>query len=93
MTTKQNRDADPPNYLFVCTGPTCGERGGTELVEKLKRELTNQGRLDANFVVPCVCFGQCPTGPNACSQEHPELITGLSPDQAEDVIEKLTKRG
>ncbi|MFH0946462.1 MAG: (2Fe-2S) ferredoxin domain-containing protein [Planctomycetota bacterium] len=89
MATKQNPGAHPPNYLFLCTGPNCGERGGTDLADRMKQHLTDQGRLGAAFVVPCFCFGQCPTGPNACSLKHPELLTGLSPDQAEEVIERL----
>jgi len=89
LTTNQPSGLLPPNFLFICTGPSCGERGGTALARRIKQLLVDQGRWGPERVVPVQCFGECPSGPNACSSRHPELLISQDPEQADACLARL----
>ena len=76
----------PRDYVFVCTGPTCGERGGRELVRAWKDLLVDAGAWNERRVAPVNCLGECGTGPNACALSTGRLVTGLDPSRAEAAL-------
>jgi NADH:ubiquinone oxidoreductase subunit E len=81
---------DLPDFVFVCTGPNCGERGGRELLKAWKAILLGQDRWDICRVVPANCFGQCATGPNACHLSSGRFQSGVDPARAGDALLELT---
>jgi NADH:ubiquinone oxidoreductase subunit E len=81
--------ASTPNYLLICAGPNCGERGGKALVRGLRELLIDQGRHGSTRVAPVSCFGQCATGPNACSWPNGAFLTGLDASRPEVVLASL----
>lgn len=75
-----------PEFLFVCIGPTCGERGGHALVRAWKEGVIDR-RLWARLrVVPAHCFGQCATGPNACLLRAGRFLAGIDLEHADAVL-------
>lgn len=83
---------DVPDYVMVCTGPNCGERGGRELIKAWKDQLVDSGRWEQCRVVPALCFGQCATGPNACHLGSGRFETGVDPERPKEMLEQLTAR-
>lgn len=82
-------NAPHPDFLFVCTGPTCGERGGKEILRAWKAYLVDRGRWKDRRVAPVQCFGECATGPNACSLAQNRFVSAIDPRQATTLIEEL----
>lgn len=83
-------DSHLPDFVFVCVGPNCGERGGKELFDAWKARLLAEGRWDECRVVPASCFGQCATGPNACRYPNGEFQSGLDPARHAEALDALT---
>jgi (2Fe-2S) ferredoxin len=57
-------------HLFVCTNtrpiggkPSCGNRGGVELVAALQRAVAGSVLVGEVAVTPCGCLGPCFDGP------------------------------
>ncbi len=82
--TSESRD-----YIFVCTGPTCGERGGKLLLRAWKDSLVERGEWVTRRVVPVQCFGECATGPNVCVHPRGEFHAAVDAREAETVLERL----
>jgi (2Fe-2S) ferredoxin len=74
--------------VFVCQGPSCGERGGQQLLEQLKARLA--GRSDG-AVRACgsTCLDSCPTGPNVMVAGARAVRTGVQGEQLEHLLEDL----
>ena len=79
----------PRDYLFVCTGPSCGERGGHALHRAWKDLLVDAGAWPERRVAPVDCLGECGTGPNACALSTARLVSGLDPTKAEASLRRL----
>lgn len=55
-------ESDPTVAVFVCTGPTCGlRRGSQRLLDQARARAAIDGRL---AVVRETCLGHCVHGPN-----------------------------
>jgi (2Fe-2S) ferredoxin len=81
-------------HLFVCTNtrssgkPTCGTRGGTELIAAIQRRLIERNATDV-LVTPCGCLGPCFDGPNAVVYPDDVWYAGLTVDDAEGLVDHL----
>ena len=79
--------------MFVCTNargsgkPTCGTRGGDELVAAVQQELLARGF--AALVTPCGCLGPCFDGPNAVVYPDAIWYAQLEPSDAPGLVEHL----
>jgi (2Fe-2S) ferredoxin len=80
-------------HLFVCTNargsgkPTCGPRGGDELVAAVQRELLERGEVA--LVTPCGCLGPCFDGPNAVVYPDATWYARLEPGDAAAIVDHL----
>jgi (2Fe-2S) ferredoxin len=81
-------------HLFVCTNvrssgkPTCGTRGGTELIAEVQRQLIERKATDV-LVTPCGCLGPCFDGPNAVVYPDDVWYAGVGPDDARGLVDHL----
>jgi NADH:ubiquinone oxidoreductase subunit E len=81
-------------YVFVCTGPTCGERGGREILAAWKALLVERREWSRRKAVPVKCFDQCALGPNVCS--NGKFVSGAvapSPAAAAELLDSLSGVG
>jgi len=84
---KRSVSTEQPEYVFVCTGPTCGERGGKELLKSWKSSLVDRRLWAKRKVVPVKCFDQCALGPNVCS--FTRFVNGADPRKSEELLDSL----
>ena len=81
-------------HLFVCTNargsgkPTCGGRGGDELVTAVQRLAIERGATDV-LVTPCGCLGPCFDGPNAVVYPDGVWYGDLTPNDAKALVDHL----
>jgi len=77
MTHAADHGLDERSLVFVCQGPSCGERGGRQLAQWLRSWI---GGCEARFglrVCETTCLDHCPTGPNVAVQEESGVRTGV----------------
>jgi len=80
--------ASVANYIVVCRGPNCRERGGLPLRKRLAELLR---REPSAHLVGYACFGQCDYGPNVIFYPENAWYGGLaSEDAAERVVRHAT---
>jgi (2Fe-2S) ferredoxin len=73
-------------HVFVCTNtrpdggkPSCGGRGGVELVAALQRAVATSPELvGAVAVTPCGCLGPCFEGPIAVAYPDGQWLAGAT---------------
>lgn len=83
----QSPDAER-RIVFVCQGPSCGERGGQQLLEQLKARLA--GRADGALrACGSTCLDSCATGPNVMVTGARAVRTGVQGEQLEHLLEDL----
>ncbi len=81
-------------HLFVCTQtrpdggkPSCGARGGVDLVAALQREVAAREELvGAVAVTPCGCLGPCFDGPNLVVYPEGDWLCGVSAADLPDLL-------
>ncbi len=78
-----------PEFLFVCVGPTCGERGGVPIHAEWKQALLETKAWDRWRAVPVRCFGECATGPNAACPSRQIFLRGIAPNDARQLLGEL----
>ncbi len=84
--------------VFVCThsradGRTsCGNpgRGGVELCERLKDEVKKAGLKGKVRVARSGCLDLCEQGPNVFLFPEGAWMSGVSPDDAPEILRRLT---
>ena len=84
--------------VFVCTHVrdggrvACGNpgRGGVELCESLKQAVKTAGLKGKVRVARSGCLDLCEQGPNAFIYPGDEWLSGLKPDDAPFILEKLS---
>lgn len=81
--------AETRDYVFVCVGPTCSERGGTTLHQQWKELLVDRGEWERRRVVRVNCFGECPTGPNVCLHPDGVFHTGVDVEDTHAALEAI----
>ena len=95
-------DKKPVPYrktVFVCTntradgGIACANpgRGGLELCEALKREVKTAGLKGKVRVARSGCLDLCARGPNAFVYPDGEWFSGLTPEDAPEILKKLSE--
>jgi len=68
--------------VFVCQGPSCGERGGHALLERLREWIgSSEARLHLRTCASS-CLDHCATGPNVAVQSERGVRTGLVDERA-----------
>jgi (2Fe-2S) ferredoxin len=72
-------------HVFVCTNtrpvggkPSCGARGGIELVAALQRAVASSSLVGDVAVTPCGCLGPCFDGPVAVVYPDGAWVAGAS---------------
>jgi (2Fe-2S) ferredoxin len=81
-------------HLFVCTNtvgsgkPTCGTRGGRELLAGVQQRLLAHGALDIKATA-CACLGPCFDGPNAVVYPDGVWYGALNEDDADAIVGHL----
>ncbi len=81
-------------HLFVCTNarssgkPACGASGSDVLIAEVQRRLLARGATDV-LVTPCGCLGPCFDGPTAVVYPDGVWYGGLTPDDADGLVEHL----
>lgn len=82
--------------VFVCTNQreegarvSCGPRGGEELRQRLKDLVKQNGLKSRLRVCSSGCMDVCERGLNLMVFPENRWICGASPDQAEEIFEKL----
>jgi (2Fe-2S) ferredoxin len=84
--------------VFVCTHAraegrvACGNpgRGGVELCDALKAEVKKAGLKGKVRVARSGCLDLCEQGPNAFVYPGGEWLSGLKPEDAPELLKKLT---
>ena len=84
--------------VFVCTNvredgrTACGNpgRGGKELCEALKNGVKEAGLKGAVRVARSGCLDLCAQGPNVFLYPEGEWLSGVSPQDAPAILEKLS---
>jgi (2Fe-2S) ferredoxin len=84
-------------HVFVCTQaragggkPSCGPRGGTELVAALERALAARSDLASKIAVTaCACLGPCFDGPNAVVYPDGVWYAGLEVADVDELVAHL----
>ena len=75
-------------YVVVCRGPHCRERGALPLRKRLVQLLRNE---PGTSLIGYHCFGQCELGPNVAFFPEGEWYGGLDgPGAAERVLRHAT---
>ena len=92
-------DPDPIPFqciVFVCTNErsngsrvSCGDRGGTELRQRLKELVKEHGMSDRIRISKSGCMDLCEEGPNLMQFPGNRWVCGASPDDAEKIFEEL----
>jgi (2Fe-2S) ferredoxin len=75
------------NYIVVCRGPNCRERGGLGLRKRLSALLKGEERA---ALVGYNCFGQCDFGPNLLFYPEGVWYGGLTDDDADFAVNHAT---
>lgn len=86
-------EGDPTVAVFVCTGPTCGlRRGSQRLFEQARARAAADARL---AVVRETCLGHCVHGPNVLVCPAELAINGppLAGDGGATVYHGVDERG
>jgi (2Fe-2S) ferredoxin len=94
--------------VLVCSGPTCGERRGSqELMARMRSALAARGLEDSVSLEAKGCFGHCHRGPNVlvCPVEDDDAPAGaglpagdvlysrMRPEDVDRVVERHLHRG
>ncbi|MBV9079880.1 MAG: (2Fe-2S) ferredoxin domain-containing protein [Elusimicrobia bacterium] len=86
--------------IFVCTNArapgervSCGGEGrcGVEVLEKLKKFIKDNNLKDVARAAKSGCQEKCEIGPNAMLLPQNELLSGLTPADADALIETYLK--
>ncbi len=80
-----------PQFVFVCVGPTCGERGGASIHAAWKQALLQDERWSCYRAVPVRCFGECATGPNAACPSRGVFLRGMAPANARGLLSQMVE--
>jgi (2Fe-2S) ferredoxin len=81
-------------HLFVCTNtvgsgkPTCGSRGGAELLAAVQQRLLAR-RATGVRATACGCLGPCFDGPNAVVYPDAVWYAGLDESDADQIAAHL----
>lgn len=86
-----------PATVFVCTKvrekghpkSCCHERGGSELRNKLKSMIKEQGLESKVRVFQSGCLGVCEQGPAAMSFPNGDLLMGINADDLPGILQNL----
>jgi len=62
--------------LFICQGPSCGERGGERLLQELRERQSGAPWRSSLQICATSCLDSCPTGPNVLLAGEAGLLTG-----------------
>lgn len=84
-------------HVFVCTNtrpeggkPSCGSRGGVELVAALQRAVSTTPSLIGDVAVtPSGCLGPCFDGANLVVYPAGEWLAGVTLDDVDDIVAYL----
>jgi (2Fe-2S) ferredoxin len=72
------------NYVVVCRGPNCRERGALPLRKRLRELLRDESSAE---LLGYACFGQCDFGPNVAFYPEGTWYGGLAAaDAAESIV-------
>lgn len=80
-------------HLFMCTNgvsggkPACGQRGGSEIMAAVQKELLARGKFAR--VTSCGCLGPCFDGPNAVVYPDGIWYGGLEVADASALVDHL----
>jgi (2Fe-2S) ferredoxin len=85
--------------VFVCTNAreggrvSCGNpgRGGLELCESLKNGVKKLGLKGKVRVARTGCLDLCEQGPNVFLYPDGQWLSGIAPQDAEDILKKLAE--
>jgi NADH:ubiquinone oxidoreductase subunit E len=73
--------------IKVCVGSSCYLKGAHKVVECLQDAICKAG-IAEQVELSCVfCLGHCQNGPNI--QINDELISGVTPQRAKELIEEV----
>ena len=87
--------AEARRHVFVCTNrrpvggrPSCGARGGAELLAALREEVARRPALWGRVMVTgCECLGPCFDGPNLVVYPEAVWYAGAAADDAGEIAE------
>jgi (2Fe-2S) ferredoxin len=92
MTRSRAKDIVPEaprTLVFVCHGPSCGERGGAELCRQLREQLADSPARRSVRVCEAGCMDNCATGPNVLIASESQLRTGQVPTAIPALVAEL----
>ncbi len=81
--------SDQRTVVFVCHGPSCGERGGADLCRQLRDLLNESSARRAVRVCETTCMDNCATGPNVLTGHEGLIQTGLRPEDLPQLVALL----
>ncbi len=83
-------------HLFICinqkaSGDCCGAKDAEFLLKEIKTELRDRGLWDDHKVTKSGCLGPCAEGITATLYPDNLLITGLTKDSKDELLELILK--
>ncbi|MGQ0553924.1 MAG: (2Fe-2S) ferredoxin domain-containing protein [Planctomycetota bacterium] len=66
------------NFVFVCHGPSCSERGSPAVCVRLREVVAASSARRTLRICETGCLDHCATGPNVVLGETRRLVTGVA---------------
>ena len=77
--------------IYICVGSSCHLKGSYNIINLMKEALEKNGLSDNVNVSAAFCLGRCTDG--VTIKVDDEIITGVSPDNFNDIFDKYVLKG
>ena len=81
------------SHVLVCGGTGCTSSGSATIVEKLEKEIKNQGLENEVQVVKTGCFGLCALGPIMIVYPEGTFYSMVKPEDVEEIVAEHLLKG
>ncbi|MBC5580137.1 (2Fe-2S) ferredoxin domain-containing protein [Anaerofilum sp. BX8] len=77
--------------IYICVGSSCHLKGSYNIINLMKEALEKNSLSDKVNVSAAFCLGRCTDG--VTIKVDDEIITGVSPDNFNDIFDKYVLKG